>query len=640
MKIVELQCPSCGAKLSIDEKNPNMAVCEYCNSRYAIEWNKDQAYFNQGINYQIPKEPVPEEKKTGWEYYGWKRGALITVIGIVAILGLRAPGIYNRWKMNQNPAAEAGTQIKVEIPQQNIGQSTARQEEETEETVLTGCLGELAALVFDCSMDEVTAEDIGKIKWLEMKYSGGIDENVKLIGYSFDDPMAEGAVLNWIPFPWEADLGRECLPLFKGLKKINMSTNFTEKNFKGLKLESIGGYFDSPGEAASVVEDASLVKELRFNSGVESLDGLEEFSGLQSLYIDGSELSDVSRLLNLPELKKLELEGFANLSDFSVFGKISGLEELSVGSENLKVLDFLKGMDSLKSLAITAGNMISLDGIEQAEGLVRLEVTDCMELKNMDKVSALTGLEELSLELPYDCSEPDISGLTRLKKLKLSQFGDCGFLTGLSGLEELDLDSCSLSGNLDLSGMTGLKVLRIHAFAGMGKELGFVAGIPSLEKLDMAGMSTYDDISSVFNMGNLKELTISGMECEINFDKIGDNQTLEHLEMDGMVLYNNIQLSGGGGIMYADWDDVTLDEHTDFLRHFKALKSLSIADNELTDISFAAGLDKLETLDLSENYVTELRPLAELKALKNVICTGNPISNDRVLGDRVNLIKD
>lgn len=183
-------------------------------------------------------------------------------------------------------------------------------------------------------------------------------------------------------------------------------------------------------------------------------------------------------------------------------------------------------------------------------------------------------------------------------------------------------------------------MLRIHAFAGMGKELGFVAGIPSLEKLDMAGMSTYDDISSVFNMGNLKELTISGMECEINFDKIGDNQTLEHLEMDGMVLYNNIQLSGGGGIMYADWDDVTLDEHTDFLRHFKALKSLSIADNELTDISFAAGLDKLETLDLSENYVTELRPLAELKALKNVICTGNPISNDRVLGDRVNLIKD
>lgn len=163
------------------------------------------------------------------------------------------------------------------------------------------------------------------------------------------------------------------------------------------------------------MEDASLVKELRFNSGVESLDGLEEFSGLQSLYIDGSELSDVSRLLNLPELKKLELEGFANLSDFSVFGKISGLEELSVGSENLKVLDFLKGMDSLKSLAITAGNMISLDGIEQAEGLVRLEVTDCMELKNMDKVSALTGLEELSLELPYDCSEPDISGLTRLK---------------------------------------------------------------------------------------------------------------------------------------------------------------------------------------------------------------------------------
>ena len=640
MKIVELQCPSCGAKLSIDEKNPNRAVCEYCNSQYAIEWNNNQAYFNQGTSSQMPKEIWTDKKQTGWEYYGWKRGLLLTIIGIGAVLVSRGPAIYNRWKLDHDPAAEIASQIKVEIPQQNTGQNTALWEEEPEETVLTGCLGELAALVFDCSMEEVSAEELGKITWLEMKYSGSFDESVTLIGYSFDDPMEEGAVLNWVPFSRELDLGRKCLPLVTGLKKINMSTTFTEKNFEGLKLESIGVYFDSPGEIAAIVEDASLIKELRFNSGVESLEGLENFSGLQSLYIDGSELTDVSRVLNLPELKKLELEDFDKLSDFSVFGKIDGLEELSIGSENLKVLDFVKEMDGLKSLAITEGNMISLDGIEQAQGLVKLEVTDCMELKNMDGVSGLTGLEELSLELPYGCSEPDISGLTRLKKLKLSQFGDCVFLAGLSGIEELELDSCSLSGNIDLSGMTGLRELRIHTFAGSGKELGFVAGIPSLEKLDMAGMSTYDDISPVFNMKNLKELTISGMECEIDFDKIGDNQTLESLEMDGMVLYNNVQVSGGGGIMYVDWDDVTLDEHTDFLGRFKALKNLSIADNELTDISFVAGMDMLETVNLSENYVTELRPLAELKSLKTVICTGNPISNDRVLGGKVNLIKD
>lgn len=639
MKIEELQCPSCGAKLSIDKKNPKLAVCEYCNSQFAIEWDKEQAYFDRGTDFQKPKEVWTDKKSKGWEDYGWIRWLLFVAIGLVTALVSRGPAIYNRWKMDNDPVVGAQAQFKVEIPPQDMQQSTALWEE-PEEAALTGNLGELAALIFDCSVEEVSAEDLAKVKWLEMKYSGGLDENVKLVGYSFDDPMSEGAKLNWVPFSWESDLGKKCLPLFTGLKKINMSTTFTAKEFEGLKLESIGGYFDSPEEVAAIVEEPSRIRELRFNSGVDALDGLEEFSGLEVLYIDGSELADVRPVLNLPKLRKLELDGFDNLSDFSVFGKINGLEELSVGSEKLKVLDFVKGMDSLKSLAITEGSIISLDGLEQTKGLVKLEVTDCSELKNMDSVSGLTGLEELSLELPYGCREPDISGLTQLKKLKLSQFDDCGFLKNLSGLEELELDSCSLSGNMDLSGMTGLRELRIHTFAYTGQELGFVRGIPSLEKLDMKGISTYDDISHVFNMKNLKELTISGMECEINFDKIEDNQTLESLEMDGMVLYDNVQIGGGGGIVYVDWDDVTLDEHTDFLGHFKALKNLSIVDNELTDISFVTGMTMLEFVDLSENYVTELRPLAELKVLKTVVCTGNPISNDRVLGSKVNLIKD
>ncbi len=639
MKIEELQCPSCGAKLSIDQKNPKMAVCEYCNSQYAIEWDKEQAYFNRGNSPQIPKE-VRTDKNTGWEYYGWKRVLLVGAVGVAVTLLSRGPAVFDRWKMDNDSAVRTQSQYNVDFYSQDIGQSAALWEEEPGEVTLTGNLGELAALIFDCSMEEVSAEDLGKVKWLEMKYIGGLDEDVKLIGYSFDNPMMEGAELKWIPFSWESDLGRECLPLFTGLKKIDMRTNFTAENFEGLDLESIGGYFDNPQEVAAIVKDPSRIKELRFNSTVDSLDGLEMFSGLQSLYIERSKLSDVKQILNLTKLKKLELEDFDNLLDFSMFGKISGLEELSLGSEKLKVLDFLKSMDSLKSLSIVEGGLISLAGIEQAQGLEKLEITNCMELKDMDGVSALTGLTELSLELPYNCTEPDISGLTQLKKLKLSRFGDGGFLENLIHLEELELDSCSISGNMDLSGMTELRELRIHTFAGTGQELGFIQGIPSLEKLDMAGMSTYDDISQVFNMKNLKELNINGMECEIDFDKIEDNQTLESLEMDGIVLYNNVQISGGGGITYVDWDSVILDEHTDFLGHFKALKNLSIADNELTDLSFVTGMTMLETVDLSENYVTELRPLAELKALKTVMCTGNPISNDRVLGSKVNLIKD
>ena len=68
------------------------------------------------------------------------------------------------------------------------------------------------------------------------------------------------------------------------------------------------------------------------------------------------------------------------------------------------------------------------------------------------------------------------------------------------------------------------------------------------------------------------------------------------------------------------------------------MKNLSIAENELTDIAFAGELSALETIDLSENYVTDLKPLAGLKSLKRVTCTGNPISTERVLREKVVVI--
>lgn len=88
------------------------------------------------------------------------------------------------------------------------------------------------------------------------------------------------------------------------------------------------------------------------------------------------------------------------------------------------------------------------------------------------------------------------------------------------------------------------------------------------------------------------------------------------------------------------WDDVVLDGNTGFLGRFKALRELSIAENELTDIDFASELTALEKIDLSENYVTQLRPLSGLAALRQVICRGNPVSNERVLGDKVMLIME
>ena len=48
---------------------------------------------------------------------------------------------------------------------------------------------------------------------------------------------------------------------------------------------------------------------------------------------------------------------------------------------------------------------------------------------------------------------------------------------------------------------------------------------------------------------------------------------------------------------------------------------------------------KLEEIDFSDNYVTDMHVLSTLPCLQQVNCKGNPISNLRVLDEaRVNII--
>ncbi len=653
MKITELKCPACGGDLKIDKENKNFAVCEYCNTSFALEWEHEEATLTGRIHYEVPQKP-PVQKQTGWEPYGWKRGLALGIIGVVLILALNAKGIYSRWQMehNQSPASKLTAEDSIrESIRENIKETeseTARDitaeidamlgssDAETE-TSLTGAIGAMAEAVFGKPSDEITDGELAKIQWIETDY----DWDYFLVGYSFSNPFEdEDAELTWLSFSRDIPTGKECLNRFTGLKKLNTSLSIGKNSLAGLSLNSIGCYASSPAEMAELLTDTSQLKEIRLNSGVESLDGLEQFPNLESLYIDGYSLTDFSKIVSLPSLKSLTLESCDGINDFSVFRVMDSLEELDIDSENLKSLDFLSGMKSLKSLRIADAALLTLDGLEERTQLETLMLEDCDNLKNMTALESLTGLKELYIELPYNCPQPDLSGMTQLKKLGLSQFQDCSFLSGMTELVSLHLTGCELKESTSLANLTNMEELSLSTNIGRGQSLDFITHFPALKTLSLQGVTTYDDISAIFSIPTLRSLDISGMECEIAFDRLKDNPSLEELYMDGLLLYENAEVYGSDGFYSVYWDDVVLNEHTDFLAHFPSLSVLSIADNELTDIHFAENLPALEYIDLSDNFVTDLTPLSGSGGLQAVICTGNPVSNYRVLGDNVLVISE
>ncbi|MBT9778980.1 leucine-rich repeat domain-containing protein [Clostridium sp. MCC353] len=635
MKITELRCSSCNGPLKIDEENPSIAVCEYCKSRYIIEQEENEDVTMRGPeqNWYQPREPKPEVKKTGWEPYGWKRGTALFFVMILGILLINGKGIMRRMEINRAEKAAAQAEETTEI--EDVSADAAAEVIEIPE--LTEGFADFAAKVFGKPVDQITAEELGKIRYLEEKST--LDEI--RIGYSFDNPYEkEGTEPIWITFPRnDKKVAPSQLAAFTGLKVLKIRGYISKTDIAGLELEGLGCYGKNLTEIASKLDDPGALKELEVSGGIESLEGIDSFVNLEGISLYGGHLMDLTELVKLKNLKSLKLENCDDITDFSFLSVMSQLEELYAQSEGIRDIGFVEGMANLKKLTVSHTNVLNLDGLKGRDSLTSLVVERCYEMKNCSSIGGLTNLEELSLDVPYGCEIPDLSGLVNLKALTLGGFEKTSFIRNFGALETLSIEGCGIDDPGAFSGLVNLKELKCSRVYGNTAGWKFAAQLPALVKLDLTGVATYEDISGLFGIPTLEALILNGTECEINFDKLAANPALKHLEMNGVKLYKNVKISGGGGITYVDYDKVTLDEHTDFIAAYTGLENISLTGNKLTQINFAASLPELKTLDISDNYITDLKPLELLKKLELVNCTGDPISNYQVLSEAVTVVK-
>lgn len=577
------------------------------------------------------------------------------VFGILLVLGItliNARGLYRRWQIIRQETAEAIEQ--TESPQENAPGFDPQQDQDRngEELAFTGVLEKFVESEFQCPAEDVPDSQLGKIQQLV------IDHNPQVwkIGYSFEPPAGDmlkntevdrkeqfGESFAWYEVSFEEKLSLRCLRRFSNLKKLDVYTPVSATDIKGLPLESISAYFDDPRSAAEVLEHPENIKELGFNSGADSLDGMELFENLETLFIGYSELANIDQLIHLQNLKNLSLDCSESLRNFAVLEKLPNLEKIYLDTEGLKTLDFVSKLKNLDTLGIHGANLQNLDGLKNCSTLVSLSITYCVDIKDMSAVEGLRNLQELVLEIPYGCSEPKLYQLTQLKKLSIDNMEDCSFLENMSDLTELHLRGCTLSKDIDLSKLSSLRVLScnigtVHTAYYMDVEA--IKKFEMIECLDIHGSQTYNDISGIFKMPHLRELNISGMNCEIDFDVIAENPTLEVLYMEDMYLYQNVREKTQSIMTTIYYNEVSLDEHMDFLKKFPGLKELYVGGNTLTDLSFAKDLPALEILDITDNYITELRPLAELPSLRKVVCPDNPLKNEKVLKDSVLVIEE
>lgn len=622
IKITELRCPSCGGILKLPDENVKSVQCEYCGNEYVFERPQQKFTPRIGPDWE-PVAPQPTIQTNTLNNI-W----ICVALFLFGIIGIVAVGRYQRTQRIKNIVLEP---VPINETFHSFG------ENEQEEGTFSGALEQMVSVVFGKDAESVTEEELSQIQWIADKS----DLDYYYIGYSFENPLENSdAKLNWLTFAAQSESGYNGLSQFRGLKRLDTKKSLSQCNLQGLQIKSLSAPIKSLEEAAEELENPELITQLTIGSQIENLQGLERFPNVQQLIINASVLNDIDAVIVLNQLKSLTLNNADVMTNFDVLASINTLEELVIESENLKALDFLKRMPQLRSLGLKDGAFLDLRELETLVELEKLAIEDCDELTDMSNVTKLLELKELLLDLPFGCAEPSLGELTKLQRLTLKKFDSCDFLSKLVNLETLTLHNCTLSSNLNLSGLTQLRKLTCASYSG-DMPLNFINSLSTLEEVDLGGMVTYKDISGIFALPLLKHLDISGMECEIDFDKVSDNTSLESLEIAGIKLYENVKVSGGNGIVDVSWDDVYLVDHINFVEHFPNLKKLDIAENKIKELDFLEKLTKLEELDFSDNYVADIHILSSLSSLRQVSCKGNPIGNMRVLDEtQVNIISD
>ena len=155
-----------------------------------------------------------------------------------------------------------------------------------------------------------------------------------------------------------------------------------------------------------------------------------------------------------------------------------------------------------------------------------------------------------------------------------------------------------------------------------------------IERIDLEDSYIWGDMAGLLTMPSLHELSMEYCSANFGFNKLQINNQLEVFNLNHAILKKYEE--GVNAYHLSDEEEINIAEHTDMFAYYPGLRELYLESRQIQDISFAESLTRLQILDIYDNYVTDLLPLAGLPDLKLVMCESNPIVNDAGLGSKIN----
>lgn len=474
------------------------------------------------------------------------------------------------------------------------------------------------------------------------------------------DPKAEAYLLMAEIYRQQGNVDMAIQVLYLGYSKTGDES--ISRRLEELKAEKSAAAADSQpdeefkiaGSAVPLDSTSLVLMEMGLSDG--DISGIGRLSSLESLSLSDNRLSSLNSLSSLSNLTFLQVSG-NSISDLSPLKGMSKLKNLYIDGNPVTDLSPLYSLTSLRTLS-----MKNIEVTDEQLAALQEALPNC----NIYADKAIETVDEIRLgnrTFMSDVTELDISGdtiadlsplaqCTRLERLDLHNCGitDISSLVDLQSLVWLDVSENEIDDLRPLMSLSSLTHLDVHE--NKVKDITVLLYLTKLTELDLCG-NPVAGFTSIARLENLTELglrdtgmidlaleSVSGLKNLRKLD-LEQNKELTANKVDELreklpactILADDLlyTVSFGSLTFKSDAQNISAIssgvEALDGLEEFKELTSLVLTDNSVSELKPIGALTKLRTLGLRGNSISDLTPLAGMAELRSLDLTGNSITD-------------
>ena len=632
------KCPICGTKMKYENGD---AVCGGCGYRASFSAS-GYTVNTTNSNYNSPNRTNPrsytstQSEETAKKIYRFIAYALIIFFGVtffrLALYHFIIIPITKEIKpTEQADNTDSNFDDDITAYSREPEEETSPRAKHSSKTSIkklrlpeSELFQQFLAKLFEKDYQKVTAKELAQVTALHLYEK----EGYLIIAYTLNGDSTGSFYFN------QNSLNSTDFACFPQLQSLEIHNSLSTGALDGLTKLTKLSCRNSPQELLSIIDPLQLTElEIDNDLFLQGIENIEAFSNVEHLRLESVHAKDLSPLLKLEHLTTLELIDCERVEDFSALYQMPQLESLTVDSNKLRDISFVSNMPNLKELSIQNSLVIKLDALADcADTLQKLDLSSNYKVadRNYTVVSQLTNLTQLTLTASYDHEDPpflpQLANMPKLTQLSIQGYDDFSPIADAPLLEKVTLTRCYANDYSALESLPHLTSLCLNDISNMENTLETVGKLTSLEQLYLDDDFIWGDCNALLNLPNLKEYSMK--DCTTGFDvnNIQLNENLKILYLSHIT--TKALVDGKWDYQSNNENNFYLADYADIFQNYPNLEELYLAENTLSDVTFAKELKHLKVFDITDNYVTDLSPLSELAELKSILCAHNAVVND------------